>query len=173
MKKTLPFLLLTCLSTMAFVSNAQEEKTPERPQDIGVGDFDTFKNTSFDIVTASDNLKKDVNQVDKEVKSYSGVLNTVAPEKLKANLKALRGFSKETEVLKEKISELDNQGKELLTNAKNVTPKMKSLDATSNTKKSVKGLDFAKGNLNSINTLLQEDIKLLSDELKARGEPIE
>jgi hypothetical protein len=174
MKKFIKTVLILCLSVFAYVGYAQEEaKAPERPSDVGVSDFDSFKNTSFDIVTASENLKKNVGQIDKEVKTYSGVMNTIAADKLRGNLTALRGLNKETETLKLKIGELDNQGKELLGNAKTVTPKMKSIEATSLTKKSVKGLDFAKGNINNITTLLQTDMKLLTDELKARGEPIE
>ena len=61
----------------------------------------------------------------------------------------------------------------VLENAKNIKPRTKSPAATNNTKKSTKGLSIAKDNIKGVTGLLETDIKLITDELKSRGEPIE
>lgn len=170
--KKIVVMLLTVLFFTGFVF-AQDDKTPKRPADMGDGEFDSFKNTSFNIVDESASLRKNLEHIDTEIKTYSGVMSTVSTEKLKGHYKALTGVKKEVETLNTNIGALDEKGKDMVTNAANVTPKTKSIKATSNTKKSVEGLDFAKGNIKSITSMLQEDMKLVGDELKSRGEPIE
>ena len=167
------YFSLLLLALFAFVAVSYAQDKPKRPNDISVSEFDTFKNTSFDIVDASHNLKTNVTHMDSEIKNYSGIINTVTPDKLKKDFAAIKGSKKEAETLAEKISQLASTGKDMLTNARSVTPKLKSLDATSIVNKSIKGLDFAKTNVTDITSLLEGNIKLLSDELKKRGEPIE
>jgi len=170
MKKLILFLFLGLIFA-PFLTMAQDEV--KRPKNIGVGDYDSFKNSSFDIKDESASLKDNVGQIDKEVKSYSGIMNTIGIEKLKANLKALKDSKDAVKKLTAKISELDDQGKALLEGVKNVQPRTKSPAAGKNTKASVKGLTIAKDDLKGVSSILEEDIKLISDELKARGEPIE
>jgi hypothetical protein len=166
-------LSLALLTLLVATTAVQAQDKPKRPGDISVSEFDTFKNTSFDIVDASHNLKNNVTTIDNEIKNYSGVINTVAPDKLKKDLAALKGSKKEAETLADRISKLADQGKEMVGKAKDVTPKMKSLDATSITNKSIKGLDTAKGYLAGIGTLVDTNVTLITDELKKRKEPIE
>ena len=168
MKKLVSVFILLGLFTSSLVVNAQD-----RPKNIGVSDFDNFKNSSFDVQEESASLKEDVTQIDNEIKQYSGVMNTIGVAKIKEDLKALKGSQKAVKVLSDKIGDLTPQGKTLLENAKDVKPKMKSVSATKNTNKSGKGLDIAKDDLKSVSGLLEADIKLLTEELKARGEPIE
>jgi hypothetical protein len=166
-------LSLAMLALLTFTAAVYAQDKPKRPGDISVSEFDTFKNTAFDIVDASHNLKTNVTTVDNEIKNYSGVINTVAPDKLKKDLAALKGSKKEAETLADRIGKLADQGKGMIGKAKDVTPKMKSLDATSVTNKSIKGLDTAKGYLADIGTLVDTNVKLITDELKKRNEPIE
>ena len=173
MKKSLVLLILLGLFISPGVMNAQDKEDVERPKNIGVSDFDSFKNSSFDVKDESASLKKDVTHIDNEIKTYSGVINTIGVQKLKENFKALIGIQKAIKELTKEIGELDEQGKSLLENAKNVKPKTKSPSATKNTKKSIQGLDIAKDNIKVVTELLETDIKIISDELKARGEPIE
>jgi hypothetical protein len=166
-------LLLALLAVVLLTRVVSAQDKPKRPGDISVSEFDTFKNTSFDIVDASHNLKNNVTTIDSEIKNYSGVINTVAPDKLKKDLAALKGSKKEAETLADRISKLADQGKEMVGKAKDVTPKMKSFDATSVTNKSIKGLDAAKGYIGEITTLVDNNVKLITEELKKRNEPIE
>jgi len=152
---------------------AQEDAKAKRPENIGVSDFDSFKNSSFDILDESAKLKTDATRIDSEVKNYAATISTVTLDKLKTDYKALRGIGKSSKALTAKISDLDNQGKELLASAKNVSPRTKSPAATSNTNKSVKGLDTSRKNLDAVATLVQDNTKLLAEELKKRGEAVE
>ncbi len=170
--RKLHYLILALFLFGAAASFAQE-KAPSRPADIGDSEFDGFKNSSFNVLEESTKLKNNLTHIDKEIKEYSGVISTVSTDKIKGHYQALTGVKKEVESVNANIAELDNKGKDMVANAGNVTPKLKSVKATANTKKSVEGLDVAKGNMKSISEMLQADTKLLADELKSRGEPIE
>lgn len=150
-----------------------QDKTINRPADIGESEFDEFKNSSFNVLEESTKLKRDLAHVDDEIKSYGGVLGEVATDKLKGHYQALTGIKKEVEGVNSNIAQLDDKGKDMVANASKVTPKMKSIKATANTKKSVEGLEVAKGNMKSIADMLKEDTQLIAAELKSRGEPIE
>jgi hypothetical protein len=172
MKKYFFSLILVAVALPGFVF-AQDAEKAKRPDNIGVSDFDSFKNTSFDILDESTSLKKDATRIDSEVKNYSATISNITLDKLKTDLKALKGIASSSKALSEKIGELDNQGKELLASAKNVSPRTKSPQATSNTNKSVKGLETSRKNLDEVSTLVQNNTKLIADELKKRGETVE
>ncbi len=163
--------LLIALLLLPMVMLAQNDV--KRPKNIGNSDFDTFKNNSFDVKDESATLKENVTHIDKEIKTYSGIMNTIGVDKLKKNYKALKESQSAVKNLLAKLAELDEDGKRLAENAKNVKPKMKSISATNNTNKSLKGLKIAKTDLDEVKGLLETDIKLISEELKSRGEPIE
>jgi hypothetical protein len=173
--KTRYFSLLFLISlTFAGMLQAQDDKKPpKRPDNISVSDFDDFKNTSFDIMDNAIKLKQDFGTIDNEVKKYSGIVNTLTVDKIRKDLGALRGIQKESTTLTDRISKLDDQSKELIDNASKVTPKLKSISATSNTKKAVQSLSVAKDKLGSVSSGLTADITVLVDELKKRKEPIE
>lgn len=167
------FALIMTLGLFCATPLLAQDKAPSRPGDIGDGDFDNFKNSAFNVLDESSKLKRDLTHIDTEIKEYSGVMSTASTEKIKGHYQALTGIRKEVDGVNSNLAELDNKGKDMVANASNVTPKMKSIKATANTKKSVEGLDAAKGNMKSIAEMLQADTKLLADELKSRGEPIE
>lgn len=166
--KKLTLLLLTLFVTAAFAQDPVK-----RPENIGIGDFDTFKNTSFDSQDESISMNKNVNKLDQEIKGYAGVLSTISIPKLKADLEALRGIHKSQKALREKLSSLDEQGKTLVSKAKEVTPKLKVPQATGNTNKAIKALDATRKNLDGVSGLVTSNSKLLIDELKKRGETVE
>ena len=170
--KKLQFVLLLVGIVLIYPAFAQD-KTVNRPADIGESEFDNFKNSSFNVLEESTKLKRDLTHIDDEIKSYGGVLSEVATDKLKGHYQALTGVKKEVEGVNSNIAVLDDKGKDMVANASKVTPKMKSIKATTNTKKSVEGLDIAKGNMTAIADMLQNDTKLIAEELKSRGEPIE
>jgi hypothetical protein len=167
------YLIIVLFAFVASVQAQEEDKTPKRPENMGVSDFDTFKNNSFDILDESAKLKTDATKVDTDVKSYAGGLAGASLDKLKSDYKALRGISKSSNELSTRITQLNDQSKVMLESAKNVKPMTKSPQATGNTNKSVKGLNASKKNLDSVAALVTDNTKLLADELKKRGEEIE
>ena len=94
MKKSLVLLILLGIFIFPGVMNAQDKEDVKRPKNIEVSDFDSFKNSSFDVKDESASLKKDVTHIDNEIKTYSGVINTIGVQKLKENFKALQGIQK-------------------------------------------------------------------------------
>lgn len=174
MKKYFYSLFILAAIVLPGLLFAQDsEKAPKRPENIGVSDFDSFKNGSFDILDESTSLKTDATRIDSEVKNYAATISSVTLDKLKTDFKALKGIAESSKALTAKIGDLDNQGKDLLAAAKNVTPRTKSPVATGNTNKSIKGLDASRKNLDAVSTLVTTNTKLLSDELKKRGETVE
>jgi hypothetical protein len=173
MKKFIYFLFVLAVVAAPQFTQAQDDKTPKRPENIDVSDFDSFKNSSFDILDESAKLKTDANKVDTDVKAYATSLSNASLDKLKNDYAALRGISKSSKELTAKIGELDTQGKSLLSSAKNVNPRTKSPAATKLTNNSIKGLDASKKNLEVVGSLVSTNSKLLADELKKRGETVE
>jgi hypothetical protein len=168
-KKTSLFLSLFLL----VVVPALAQDPVKRPDNVGVSDFDSFKNTAFDSQDESIKLNADTKKIDSEIKGYAGALSAVSVPKLKEDLAALRGINKSQKALREKLGTLDEKGKTLLGSAKDVTPKLKSLPASNNTKKSISALEAARKNLDGVSGLLADNSKLLIGELKARGETVE
>lgn len=171
MKKILFAVLMLTLALPALTQ--AQDAPPKRPENMGVADFDSFKNNSFDILDESTKLKTEATRIDTDVKSYSAGLASVSVDKLKADLKAIRQVGQSSKELSTRIGSLDEQGKELLVSAKSVKPMTKSPAATNNTNKSIKGLDVSRKNLDQVTELVSTNTKLLTDELKKRGETVE
>lgn len=168
------FYVLTLLTVLSVPGTLlAQDDAPKRPENMGVSDFDVFKNNSFDILDESAKLKADATRLDTNVKSYSAGLAAVSVEKLRADFKAFRGIGKSSKELSTRISDLNGQSKAMLDQAKSLKPMTKSPQATGNTNKSVKGLDHSKKNLDAVVALVDGNVKLLGDELKKRGESIE
>ncbi|MDL5049261.1 hypothetical protein QQ054_24920 [Oscillatoria amoena NRMC-F 0135] len=168
--KTTICLLISVFAFVTIVS-AQGDAPPKRPENIGVSDFDGFKNNSFDILDESTSLKNDATRIDNEIKG--GVLSSLTVDKIRQDIKALRGIGESSQALVAKIGDLDEQGKTLLSNAKNVSPKTKAPAATNSTNKSIKGLEVARKNLDVTATLVKTNTDLLVNELKSRGESVD
>lgn len=167
--KTLNLVALLTL-VLTFSIHAQDI---EEPKDIGVAEYDDFKNSSFDIMKESATLNKSATTIDNEVKSYSGVMNTISIDKLKQNYKALKEGTEAVGTLSEELAELNGKSQDVLSSAKNIKPKMKSVGAVKNTNKSIQALDASKADLSATKELLSNNMKLIGDELKSRGEMIE
>lgn len=173
MKKFIYFLFVLAVVVAPQFTQAQDDKTPKRPENIGVSDFDSFKNSSFDILDQSAKLKTDATKIDTDVKAYAATLSNTSLEKLKGDFAAIKGVSKSSKELSAKIGDLDTQGKALLSSAKDVSPKTKAPAASNLAKKSIAGLDSSKKNLEVVSGLVTTNTKLLADELKKRGVEVE
>lgn len=172
MKKLIYFLFVLAVA-LPGLTYAQDAEKAKRPDNIGISDFDVFKNSSFDIQDESAKLKADATKLDTDIKAYSATIAGATLEKLKADYSAVKGIAKSSQDITAKIGDLDTQGKNLLASAKSVNPRTKSPVATSNTNKSVKSLDGSKKNLEAVATLVSTNTKLLADELKKRGETVD
>jgi hypothetical protein len=168
MKAKFLFFGLTLLTVSAF---AQEEEQLKRPADIKVADYDEFKNTSFDTYDESIKLSKNFEVIHNDVKNYAGVMKSVLTPKLHQDLKAIIAIKNASEALKTKIASLDEKGKDLAASSKKAG--LKAPAAGKNTNSSVEALNKSKGHLNNVSSMLTDDMKLIKDELKARGEPVE
>jgi hypothetical protein len=164
-------LIPVFLLVLSFNAFAQDEEEPKRPADIKVADYDDFKNTSFDTYDESLKLRKNVAVIDNDVKNYAGVMKSVLTPKLHQDLKALVAIKNSSEALRTKIASLDEKGKDLAANSKKAG--LKAPAAGKNTNSSVAALNKSRGHLDNIADLLNADMKIIKDELKARGEPVE
>jgi hypothetical protein len=167
---SLAFVMFTFLAFAQSEEN-KEEEVVTRPSDIKVADYDEFKNTSFDTYDESLKLKRNMTTLDTDIKGYAGVMKSVLTPKLLADLKAMVAVNDASAALKTKIASLDDKGKELAANAKKAG--LKAPSATKNTNSSVSALGKSKNHIESITAMLATDMKLVKDELKARGEPVE
>jgi hypothetical protein len=163
--------LFVCIFALVATVKAQTEAPPKRPDNIGISDFDGFKNNAFDILDESTRLRNDATRIDNEIKG--GVLASMTVDKIRQDIKALRGISESSQALTQKIGDLDEQGKSLMANAKNVNPKTKAPAASNNTNKSIKGLEAARKNLDATVSLVKTNTDLLVNELKSRGESVD
>ncbi len=173
MKKLTYLLFVLALFAAPQFTQAQDDKQPQRPTNIGVSDFDTFKNSSFDIFDESSTLKTDAARVDASVKTYAATPSSATLETLKDDYKALRGITKASKELTTRIGNLDTESKDLLNSVKNVSPRTRAPIATKNTNASIKGLNAAKENLAQVSAIVTTNTKVVAGELKKRGVEIE
>jgi hypothetical protein len=169
MKSCLTFLFF--LLFIAFVNG--QDKPPKNPDNVGVAEFDTFKNNSFEIMNQSIRADSDIMRIDNEVKTYAGVMSQVNKDKLTKNYKAIMELNKYRKTLVTRVGELDDQGKAVLSSAKSFSPKTKSLTAVSNTNKALKALDLSRKHLTNSAVLMKSNAEILSKELATRGEKVE
>ena len=73
----------------------------------------------------------------------------------------------------DRVKNLSSEGEELLKNASKVKPVTKVKAATSNTKKSIKAVDYSKSMMNEITAQVATDMETLSAKLAELGEEIE
>src|SRR5690349_3074984 len=132
------FLSIAVIAQDADKDKDKEKGPPKRPENIGVGDFDSFKNSAFDSQDQSLKLKENTEKIDKEIKGYSGVLSTISGPKLRDDFNALMAINKSQKELRQQLGALDEKGKAMVSSAKDVTPKLKAPAATNNTNKSIK-----------------------------------
>jgi hypothetical protein len=156
-----------------FVILAVAQESPRRPDNIGVAEFDAFKNNAFDILDESARLKTDASRIDHEVRNAGSLLTSYSADKIRQDIRALRGMGESSKALTQKISQLEEDGRSLLNNARNVNPRTKAPAATTNTNRSLQGLEVARKNLQQVGDLVENNLKLLTDELKKRGEELD
>jgi seryl-tRNA synthetase len=162
--------LIIVLLMPQLISAQNENKPLEKPKDIGISEFDVFKNNSFSIYSETKRIEAEVKLLDKDIKSYAADFKNVELEKLKKDYKALKSLQKQLPALEDDIKKISPQSEALLAKTKDISPKQKSIGAIGNTNKSVKALDQAKQNLKDISDILKSDTELLHQALKDRGE---
>lgn len=142
-------LLLIALFGMTFLFagnvNAQDEKygDMERPNNIGVSNFDNFKNSAFDIYYNIGKLDVNLAKVEENLISYKKDADNINYQSLKSDVKSLNEINEAIPKLQSEVKGLKGESETMIKNAKNIKPRTKSPKAVGNTKKAVKALDAA------------------------------
>ena len=123
MKKAI-LLTTICLFFIPMLLIAQDEEL-KKPKDIGVAEFDEFKNNSFSIYKSSLEFKTRVDNGE-----------TLSADDVKAVKK-----------LQEDVAAMSEKTEKMIKNASNVKPMTKAPQAGKNTKASGKALKFSSANL--------------------------
>ncbi len=154
-------------------STSEEAKKLQRPKDSGITDYDEFKNSSFNLL--QELLKTDDNyaKIKTDINGYAEGTRDATVANIKGDYGKLKKLKKSTEVMDDKVKSLSSEGEELLKNASRVKPVTKVKAATSNTKKSIKAVDYSKSMMSEITTEVTEDMEMLSGKLADLGEEIE
>lgn len=155
-KKTFQFLVALLCVAFLFVNtlSAQNDDDKygdlERPDNIGVSDFDNFKNSSFDVYYNVGKLDVNLAKVEENLIVYKKDKANMDVNSLKSDVKSLNEINEAFPKLQGELKQLKGQGETMVKNAKNVKPKMKAPKAAKNTKKSVTALDKANAILDYI-----------------------
>ena len=149
-KRTFQFLVALLGVSFFFISTTNAQTLDsygdglKRPASIGVGDFDNFKNSSFDTYFNVCKLDKNLAKVEENLIAYKKDKDNIDIKSLRDDVRALNEINEAVPGLKSELKQLKGQGETMVKNAKNVKPKMKAPKAIRNTKKSVEALDKAK-----------------------------
>ena len=168
----LPVLLLIAAPALS-QSTSEEARKLQRPKDSGVKDYDEFKNSSFnllqELLKADDNYAK----IKTDINGYTDGSRETTVNNIRMDYGRLKKLKKSTEVMDDRVKSLSSEGEELLKNASDVKPVTKVKAATSNTKKSIKAVDYSKSMMTEITSQVTTDMETLSEKLAEMGEEIE
>ncbi len=139
----------------------------KRPANIGVSDFDNFKNSCFDIYFNSHKLDKELKDIETNLTKYAADKSNIDFNSLREDIKSLKAINESTKELTAELKALDDKSETMAKNAKNIKPKTKAPKAVKNTNSSIKALNDAKSTLKSVGenqtTLLKQATELLGD----------
>jgi prefoldin subunit 5 len=168
----LPALILIA-SPVFSQSTSEEARKLQRPKDSGVKDYDEFKNSSFnllqELLKADDNYAK----IKADINGYAEGSREATVNNIRMDYGRLKKLKKSTEVMDDRVKSLSSEGEELLQNASKVKPVTKVKAATSNTKKSIKAVDYSKSMMSEITAEVTTDMETLSEKLAEMGEVVE
>jgi hypothetical protein len=152
-KKNLQFLFMALLSLSLMLSlganaqNLDKYGDLERPDNIGDGDFDNFKNSSFDVYYNVGKLDVNLQKVETNLVAYQKDTKNIDFNSLKSDIKSLNEINQAMPALQSEITSLKGKSEAMVKGAKDFSPKLKAPKAVKNTDKSVKALDAANDRL--------------------------
>ncbi len=172
-KKTLQNTLIIALSFLMINSISLSAQTLDsygdmkRPANVGNSDFDSFKNSSFDVYFNSHKLDKNLKVVEGNLAKYAEDKDNIDFKSLKEDIKALKKTKDSAKELSADLKTLDDKSSTMVKNAKDFKPRTKAPKAIKNTDKSVKALNDAKKTLKIVGenqaALLKKAQELLGD----------
>lgn len=168
----LPLLMFIALPVLS-QSTSEEAKKLQRPKDSGIKDYDEFKNSSFNLLQELLRMDENYATIKADVDGYASGRRDVNINNVKGDYGRLKQLKKSTQVMDDRVKSLSSEGEELLKNASKVKPVTKVKAATSNTKKSIKAVDYSKTMMSEITEQVTTDMETLSEKLSELGEEID
>ena len=154
-------------STSIYAQNLDSYGDMKRPANIGVADFDNFKNACFDIYFNSHKLDKNLQDIETNLTKYAADKDNIDFNSLREDIKSLNAIGKSSKELTAQLKTLDDKSESMVKNAKNIKPKTKAPKAVKNTNNAIKALNDAKSTLKTVGenqvTLLKQATELLGD----------
>jgi hypothetical protein len=115
----------------------------ERPDNVGDGEFDNFKNSCFDIYFNVGKLDENLKKVETNLVNYQKDKSNINVMSLKNDIVSLNDIGASLIKLQGETTTLKGKSEKMVKDAKNFSPKLKAPKAISNTNKSVTALDQA------------------------------
>jgi len=119
----------------------------ERPDNVGNGDFDNFKNSAFDVYFNVGKLDENLKKVETNLVEYKKDKSSMNIASLKSDITSLNEIGESLIKLQTETTSLKDKSEKMVKDAKSFTPKLKAPKAISNTNKSVTALDKANDRL--------------------------
>jgi prefoldin subunit 5 len=155
-RKTFQLFIMALMSVSFLFSNYASAQTLDsygelkRPANMGDSEYDSFKNSSFDVYFNTCKLDANLKKIEGNLVGYQQDKDNIDFKSLRSDIKALREINEAIPDLKNELKGLKGKSENLAKNAKNVKPKMKAPKAVKNTKKSIEALDKAKEKMGSL-----------------------
>lgn len=159
---TFLFFITTAFS-QGIVDDAEKLK---KPVDCGVGQYDAFKNSSFDL--KDDLLKSTKNhaQLSEDIAKYDTGEREKNAINLGGDMAKMRQPKNSMGDFDERVNRLAGDGKTLAENVTSVRPVTKVKQATDNTKTSMRAVDLSRDLLKELKTNVDKDLEKLEKYMK-------
>lgn len=155
--------VLTAAFSQSVVEDAEKLK---KPVDCGVGQYDAFKNSSFelkdDLLKSTKNharLREDIAKYDTGEREKNAV-------NLGGDMAKMRQMKNSMGDFDERVNRLAGDGKTLAENVTGVRPVTKVKQATDNTKTSMRAVDLSRDLLKELKTNVDKDLEKLEKYMK-------
>lgn len=165
MKKILVFAVVFLISGfMAINSQTLQEKAKAliKPADIGVADYDAFKNSSFSLKDEVLKTDKSYDQLSKEVVKYAKGGKKLTYKNVSSDLNKVKNIKTTVKALNDRVGSLAETGKKLSTGAAGVKPGNKVQQATTNTNTSLQAVDLSREILKGLTKKVDADMGTLT-----------
>ena len=165
MKKLILTLFAIFLASSAFLmAQTLQEKARKllKPTDIGVTEYDAFKNSSFSLKDEVLKTDKNYDQVSKDLIRYANGSKKLTLNNVNSDIKKVKNMKGSIKSLSDKASTLAESGKKLSTGVAGVKPASKIASATTNTNSSVKAVELSREILKGLSKKVDGDMGTLN-----------
>lgn len=169
MKKiTLSLLMILAVSAVTVFAQTTVEQAEElkKPVDCGVDQYDSFKNSAFDLKDDLLKSTKNHEQLSADIRLYETGEREKNTINLAGDAAKMRQLKNSMGDFDDRVNTLASEGKGLADNVAKVKPITKVKQATENTKKSMKAVDVSKSLLKELKTNVEKDLETLDKYLE-------